>query len=163
MDAMVRNHLRRIVGHVMAHDNRRKSPVKIRSRGHLVDKWLKTGTLKRSASVTEIRTTDSAALEISVDQQDDNHEVQRPTDWPVEYHKKPSTRPALAPGFTLNDRPPRLHWALWSPRNSPHYKRLMRRLSILPGYDPSSEIDPKSHTKGARTCLLIRQLLIRNI
>ncbi|GBM87765.1 hypothetical protein AVEN_171191-1 [Araneus ventricosus] len=44
-----------------------------------MDKWLKTGTLKRSASRTEIRTTDLA----TVDQQDDNHEVQRPTDCPV--------------------------------------------------------------------------------
>ncbi|GBN47606.1 hypothetical protein AVEN_262717-1 [Araneus ventricosus] len=49
-----------------------------------MDKWLKTGTLKRSASRTEIRTTDLAAMEIIVDQQDDNHEVQRPTDWPIQ-------------------------------------------------------------------------------
>ncbi|GBL98776.1 SCAN domain-containing protein 3 [Araneus ventricosus] len=47
-------------------------------------KWLKTGTLKRSASRSEIRTTDLAAMEITVDQQDDNHEVQRTTDWPVQ-------------------------------------------------------------------------------
>ncbi|GBM06064.1 hypothetical protein AVEN_49443-1 [Araneus ventricosus] len=49
-----------------------------------MDKWLKTGTLKRSASRTEIRTTDLAATEIIVDQQNDNHEVQSPTDWPVQ-------------------------------------------------------------------------------
>ncbi|GBM25409.1 hypothetical protein AVEN_245818-1 [Araneus ventricosus] len=49
-----------------------------------MDKWLKTGILKRSISRTEIRTTDLAAMEITVDQQDDNHEVQRPTDWPVQ-------------------------------------------------------------------------------
>ncbi|GBM06228.1 Zinc finger BED domain-containing protein 5 [Araneus ventricosus] len=49
-----------------------------------MDKWLKTGTLKRSASRTEIRTTDLAAMGITVDQQDDNHEVQRPTDWPIQ-------------------------------------------------------------------------------
>ncbi|GBM55350.1 Zinc finger BED domain-containing protein 5 [Araneus ventricosus] len=49
-----------------------------------MDKWLKTGTLKRSASRTEIRTTDLAAMEITVDQQDDNYEVQKPTDWPVQ-------------------------------------------------------------------------------
>ncbi|GBM20101.1 hypothetical protein AVEN_268420-1 [Araneus ventricosus] len=49
-----------------------------------MDKWLKTGTLKRSASRTEIRTTDLAAMDITVDQQGDNHEVQRPTDWPVQ-------------------------------------------------------------------------------
>ncbi|GBN21254.1 hypothetical protein AVEN_85129-1 [Araneus ventricosus] len=49
-----------------------------------MDKWLKTGTLKRSASRTEIRSIDLAAMEITVDQQDDNHEVQRPTDWPVQ-------------------------------------------------------------------------------
>ncbi|GBM20233.1 Zinc finger BED domain-containing protein 5 [Araneus ventricosus] len=49
-----------------------------------MDKWLKAGTLKRSASRTEIRTTDLAAMEITVDQQDDKHEVQRPTDWPVQ-------------------------------------------------------------------------------
>ncbi|GBO35358.1 Zinc finger BED domain-containing protein 5 [Araneus ventricosus] len=48
-----------------------------------MDKWLKTGTLKRSASRTEIQTTDLAAMGITVDQQDDNHEVQRPTDWPI--------------------------------------------------------------------------------
>ncbi|GBM05254.1 hypothetical protein AVEN_181634-1 [Araneus ventricosus] len=48
-----------------------------------MDKWLKTGTLKRSASRTEIRNTNLAAMEITVDQQD-NHEVQRPTDWPVQ-------------------------------------------------------------------------------
>ncbi|GBN75952.1 Mariner Mos1 transposase [Araneus ventricosus] len=47
-------------------------------------KWLKTGTLKRSVSRTEIRTTDLAATEITVDQQDNNHEVQRPTDWLVQ-------------------------------------------------------------------------------
>ncbi|GBN50082.1 hypothetical protein AVEN_154006-1, partial [Araneus ventricosus] len=49
-----------------------------------MDKWLKTGTLKRSTSRTEIRTTFLAAMEITVDQQDDNHEVQRPTDCPVQ-------------------------------------------------------------------------------
>ncbi|GBN92430.1 hypothetical protein AVEN_199534-1 [Araneus ventricosus] len=46
-------------------------------------KWLKTGTLKKSASRTEFR-TDFADMEITVDQQDDNHEVKRPTDWPVQ-------------------------------------------------------------------------------
>ncbi|GBN83590.1 hypothetical protein AVEN_46040-1 [Araneus ventricosus] len=49
-----------------------------------MDKWVKTGTLKTSASRTEIRTTDLTAMEITVDQQDDNHEVQRPTDWPFQ-------------------------------------------------------------------------------
>ncbi|GBM35699.1 hypothetical protein AVEN_267456-1 [Araneus ventricosus] len=49
-----------------------------------MDKWLKTGTIKKSASRTEIRTTDLAAMEITVDQQDDNHETQRPTDWPIQ-------------------------------------------------------------------------------
>ncbi|GBN15429.1 hypothetical protein AVEN_258720-1 [Araneus ventricosus] len=49
-----------------------------------MDKLLKTGTLKRSASRNEIRTTDLAAMEITVDQQDDNHELQRTTDWPVQ-------------------------------------------------------------------------------
>ncbi|GBN98753.1 hypothetical protein AVEN_269157-1 [Araneus ventricosus] len=49
-----------------------------------MDKWLKTGTLKRSASRTEIRTPNLAAMEITVDQQDDNHEVHKPTDWPVQ-------------------------------------------------------------------------------
>ncbi|GBN63656.1 hypothetical protein AVEN_136237-1 [Araneus ventricosus] len=43
-------------------------------------KFLKTRTLKRSASRTEIRSTNLAAMEITVDQQDDNHEVH---DWPV--------------------------------------------------------------------------------
>ncbi|GBN82281.1 Zinc finger MYM-type protein 6 [Araneus ventricosus] len=49
-----------------------------------MDKWLKTGTLMRAASRIEIRITDSAAMEITVDQQDDNHEVQRTTVWPVQ-------------------------------------------------------------------------------
>ncbi|GBO10264.1 hypothetical protein AVEN_84130-1 [Araneus ventricosus] len=51
-----------------------------------MDKWLKTGTLKShlKASRTEIRTIDLASMEITVDQQDDNHELQRPSDWPVE-------------------------------------------------------------------------------
>ncbi|GBL69069.1 hypothetical protein AVEN_228609-1, partial [Araneus ventricosus] len=49
-----------------------------------MEKWLKTGTLKRSASRTEIRTTDLAAMEITVDQQGDNHEMQRPTEWPAQ-------------------------------------------------------------------------------
>ncbi|GBO09330.1 hypothetical protein AVEN_106072-1 [Araneus ventricosus] len=52
-----------------------------------MDKWLKTETLKRSASRTEIRTTDLAAMGITVDQKDDNHEVQRPTDWPVLWNR----------------------------------------------------------------------------
>ncbi|GBM36163.1 hypothetical protein AVEN_250795-1, partial [Araneus ventricosus] len=49
----------------------------ISQNGQVVENW-------RSASRTEIRTTDLAALEITVDHQDDNHEVQRPTDWPVQ-------------------------------------------------------------------------------
>ncbi|GBN62507.1 hypothetical protein AVEN_163860-1 [Araneus ventricosus] len=87
----------------------------------------------------------------------------------IKYHKKTSPRSALAPGSTLNDRLPRLHRALWFPHSSSHYERLMRRPPISPGYDPSSEMDPKSHTtitvskKRARTCLLIRQLLIREL
>ncbi|GBN03998.1 hypothetical protein AVEN_177859-1 [Araneus ventricosus] len=43
---------------------------------------------KRSAYRTEIRTTDLAAMEITVDQQDDNHEVQRPTDGSVQVRNK---------------------------------------------------------------------------
>ncbi|GBN07729.1 hypothetical protein AVEN_251408-1 [Araneus ventricosus] len=57
-----------------------------------MDKWLKTGTLRRSASRTEIRTNYLAAMEIAVDQQDDNHEVQRPTDWPVQIDFPPSVK-----------------------------------------------------------------------
>ncbi|GBM03328.1 hypothetical protein AVEN_256878-1 [Araneus ventricosus] len=56
-----------------------------------MDKWLKTGTFKRSASRTEIRTTDLAAMEITVDQQDDNHEVQMPTDCPVQQFSSSSS------------------------------------------------------------------------
>ncbi|GBM41447.1 hypothetical protein AVEN_130919-1 [Araneus ventricosus] len=58
----------------------------------------------------------------------------------IKYHRKSSPLPALPPGSTVNDRPPRLHRTLWSPHNSPHYERLMRRPTILPGYDPSSEM-----------------------
>ncbi|GBN50622.1 hypothetical protein AVEN_201653-1 [Araneus ventricosus] len=51
-----------------------------------MDKWMKTETLMISTSRTEIRTTDLAAMEITVDQQDDNHDhEQRPTDWPVQH------------------------------------------------------------------------------
>ncbi|GBN06287.1 hypothetical protein AVEN_266521-1 [Araneus ventricosus] len=57
-----------------------------------MEKWLKTGTLKRSASRTEIRTTDLAAMEITVDQQDDNHEMQRPTEWPAQVSMKVWTK-----------------------------------------------------------------------
>ncbi|GBN18287.1 hypothetical protein AVEN_160370-1 [Araneus ventricosus] len=49
-----------------------------------MEKWLKTGTLKRSTFRTKIRTTDLAAMEITVDQQGDNHEMQRPTEWPAQ-------------------------------------------------------------------------------
>ncbi|GBN57124.1 Zinc finger BED domain-containing protein 5 [Araneus ventricosus] len=52
-----------------------------------MDKWLKTGTLKRSASRPESRTTDLAVTEITVDQQDDNHELQRLNDSPVQVDK----------------------------------------------------------------------------
>ncbi|GBM43803.1 hypothetical protein AVEN_225695-1 [Araneus ventricosus] len=53
----------------------------ISQNGQVVENW-------RSASRTEIRTTDLAAMEITVDHQDDNHEVQRLTDWPVQVRNK---------------------------------------------------------------------------
>ncbi|GBN54963.1 hypothetical protein AVEN_139244-1 [Araneus ventricosus] len=53
----------------------------ISQNGQVVENW-------RSASRTEIRITYLAAMEITVDHQDDNHEVQRPTDWPVEVRNK---------------------------------------------------------------------------
>ncbi|GBN10808.1 hypothetical protein AVEN_239883-1 [Araneus ventricosus] len=37
---------------------------------------------------TGIRTTDLAAMGITVGQQDDNYEGQRPTDWPVQVRNK---------------------------------------------------------------------------
>ncbi|GBM83852.1 hypothetical protein AVEN_78929-1 [Araneus ventricosus] len=46
-----------------------------------MDKCVKTGTLKRTATKTEIRNFDLAATEITVDQQ-------RPTDWPVQVRNK---------------------------------------------------------------------------
>ncbi|GBM39597.1 hypothetical protein AVEN_201581-1 [Araneus ventricosus] len=49
----------------------------ISQNGHLVENW-------RSASRIEIRITYLAAMEITVDHQDDNREVQKPTDWPVQ-------------------------------------------------------------------------------
>ncbi|GBM03330.1 hypothetical protein AVEN_256880-1 [Araneus ventricosus] len=52
----------------------------ISQNGQEVENW-------RSASGTEIRTTDLVAMEITVGQQDGNHEVQRPTDWPVQKEK----------------------------------------------------------------------------
>ncbi|GBN09656.1 hypothetical protein AVEN_6501-1 [Araneus ventricosus] len=53
----------------------------ISQNGQVVENW-------RLASRTEIRTTDLAAMEITVDHQDDNHEVQRQTDWPVHVRNK---------------------------------------------------------------------------
>ncbi|GBM21422.1 hypothetical protein AVEN_147904-1 [Araneus ventricosus] len=87
-------------------------------------------------------------------------------DHAIKYHKKLSSRPALAPGSTLNDRPPRLHRALWSLHNSPPLRAA--HVTTLPFYGVRPVIGdgPKSHTtitissKGARTCLLIQQLLI---
>ncbi|GBL88012.1 hypothetical protein AVEN_133682-1 [Araneus ventricosus] len=64
----------------------------------------------------------------------------------IKYPKKLSSHLFLAPGSTLNDRPPQLLRALWPPHNSSHYERLMRRPPILPGFDPSAEIIPKNHT-----------------
>ncbi|GBL88175.1 hypothetical protein AVEN_117771-1 [Araneus ventricosus] len=46
----------------------------ISQNGQVVENW-------KSASRTEIRTTDLATM----DHQDDNHEMQRPTDWPVQW------------------------------------------------------------------------------
>ncbi|GBO03319.1 hypothetical protein AVEN_42486-1 [Araneus ventricosus] len=77
----------------------------------------------------------------------------------IKYHKKPSPRPALGPRPTLNDRPPRLHRALGPPHNSPHYELLMRRPVIGLGSKCHTTITVS--TKGGRTCLLIRQLLLR--
>ncbi|GBL92439.1 hypothetical protein AVEN_174722-1 [Araneus ventricosus] len=48
----------------------------ISQNGQVVENWI-------SASRTEIRTTDLAAMEITMDHQD-SHEVQRPIDWPVQ-------------------------------------------------------------------------------
>ncbi|GBN95802.1 hypothetical protein AVEN_266778-1 [Araneus ventricosus] len=53
----------------------------ISQNGQVVEKW-------RSASGTEIRTTDLVAMEITVDHKDGNHEVQRPTDWPLQEKNK---------------------------------------------------------------------------
>ncbi|GBN23039.1 hypothetical protein AVEN_269319-1 [Araneus ventricosus] len=64
----------------------------------------------------------------------------------IKYHKKPSPRPAFAPGSTLNGRLPRLHRALWSPHNSPITSGSCVDPPFLPGYDLSSEMGPKSHT-----------------
>ncbi|GBM78987.1 hypothetical protein AVEN_226346-1 [Araneus ventricosus] len=64
-------------------------------------------------------------------------------------HKPPRTspRPALTSGSTMNDRPPRQHsQALRFLHYSPYYKRFMQQPLVLPGYDLSSEMDPKSHT-----------------
>ncbi|GBL62494.1 hypothetical protein AVEN_45114-1, partial [Araneus ventricosus] len=49
----------------------------ISQNGQVFENW-------RSAPRTEIRTTNLAAVEITVDRQDVNHEVQRPTDWPFQ-------------------------------------------------------------------------------
>ncbi|GBL85646.1 hypothetical protein AVEN_76774-1 [Araneus ventricosus] len=56
----------------------------------------------------------------------------------IKYHKKTSPRPDLAPGSTLNDRPP-----MWSPHNSPHYERLVRRPPILLGTTSDVSFTPK--------------------
>ncbi|GBN84100.1 hypothetical protein AVEN_184991-1 [Araneus ventricosus] len=53
----------------------------ISQNGKVVENW-------RSASGTEIRTTDLVAMEIIVDHKNGNHEVQRPSDWPVQARNK---------------------------------------------------------------------------
>ncbi|GBN98607.1 hypothetical protein AVEN_14863-1 [Araneus ventricosus] len=71
----------------------------------------------------------------------------------------------------MKDRPPRQHsQALRPPHYNPHKERFMLRPTpVLPGYDLSSEMGPKSHAtiivpiRMARTCLLMRQLLIREL
>ncbi|GBM30224.1 hypothetical protein AVEN_10968-1 [Araneus ventricosus] len=40
-----------------------------------------------------------------------------------------------------------------------HYKRLMRRSPVLPGYDPSSEMGPKSHNTITIPTIIILQKL----
>ncbi|GBN40056.1 hypothetical protein AVEN_88064-1 [Araneus ventricosus] len=54
----------------------------ISQNGQVIQNW-------RSVSRTEIRTIDLVAMEITVDHQDGNHEVQRPTDWPVQVYNNP--------------------------------------------------------------------------
>ncbi|GBN88986.1 hypothetical protein AVEN_173424-1 [Araneus ventricosus] len=73
----------------------------------------------------------------------------------------------------MKDRPPRQHsQELRPPHHNSHYEQLMRRpppAPVLPRYDLSSEMGPKSHTtiivpiREARTCLPIRQLFIREL
>ncbi|GBO03809.1 hypothetical protein AVEN_249432-1 [Araneus ventricosus] len=72
---------------------------------------------------------------------------------PVVITNKQSPRPDLVFDSAWNHRPPRLHRA--DHATTP----------VLLGYDPSSEMGPKSHTTidVARTHLLIRRLLIREI
>ncbi|GBN17036.1 hypothetical protein AVEN_129575-1 [Araneus ventricosus] len=53
----------------------------ISQNGQVFENW-------RSASRTEFLTTDLAAMEITVDHQDDNHEVKRQTEWPVQVRNK---------------------------------------------------------------------------
>ncbi|GBM45051.1 hypothetical protein AVEN_98895-1 [Araneus ventricosus] len=77
----------------------------ISQNGQVVENW---NSFKRSASRTEIRTTDLAAMEITVDQQDDNHEVQKPTDWPVQVDEStdvsdPSILLIIARYFNVNE------------------------------------------------------------
>ncbi|GBN29558.1 hypothetical protein AVEN_59546-1 [Araneus ventricosus] len=53
----------------------------ISQNGQVVENW-------RSASRTEIKTPDLVAMEITVDHKDGNHEVQRPSDWPIQVRNK---------------------------------------------------------------------------
>ncbi|GBL79624.1 hypothetical protein AVEN_18179-1 [Araneus ventricosus] len=82
----------------------------------------------------------------------------------IKYHKKTSSRPAMAPGSTLNDFIGHCSRRIIAPLRATH-----ATTPILPGYDPLSEIALRANntitvsTKGAKTCLLIRQLLIREL
>ncbi|GBM70784.1 hypothetical protein AVEN_127332-1 [Araneus ventricosus] len=58
----------------------------------------------------------------------------------IKYHKKPSPRLALAPGFPLNDWPPRLHRALRSTHNSPHLQSA--HATTPPHYTGVSDTNP---------------------
>ncbi|GBM98125.1 hypothetical protein AVEN_229768-1 [Araneus ventricosus] len=65
----------------------------------------------------------------------------------------------MAPGSTLNDRPPRLHRALWSPITSGSCDDP----PILPFDDPSSEIGPKSHTTTITVFAKASEFVLANL
>ncbi|GBM18193.1 hypothetical protein AVEN_151729-1 [Araneus ventricosus] len=81
-------------------------------------------------------------------------------------HKENSQALPRHPGTFESSAAPKEIPPLWPTKNSPHYERPCADTFLLPRYDSSSEMGPKSHAtftishREARLCFIIRQALI---